>query len=292
MRHAISLLAALLVLGFCSSQKKDVQAQYSSNYLVPSEHDPKMDMLMKEVIELGQIKNFSKDAEAATRFEEEENTRANKEAFDHSRFDQLLKKYVGKNGKVNYAGIKKDQKSLKAYLEIIIVHAPDDTWSSQDQFAYYMNAYNAMTIDLIVSNYPLKSIKDINDPWEQRNWKIGGKSISLEEIEHEILRKMNEPRIHFGINCASFSCPPLMNEAYTAAKVDAQLERLAVQFINDPKRNTITADRVKISNIFKWFKKDFTKNGDIVDFLNKYSKVQIDKNARVRYMDYDWSLNE
>jgi len=149
-----------------------------------------------------------------------------------------------------------------------------------------------MTIDLIVSNYPLKSIKDINDPWEQRNWKIGGKSISLEEIEHEILRKMNEPRIHFGINCASFSCPPLMNEAYTAAKVDAQLERLAVQFINDPKRNTITADRVKISNIFKWFKKDFTKNGDIVDFLNKYSKVQIDKNARVRYMDYDWSLNE
>ncbi len=149
-----------------------------------------------------------------------------------------------------------------------------------------------MTIDLIVRNYPLKSIKDIKDPWEQRNWNIGKKSISLEEIEHEILRKMNEPRIHFGINCASFSCPPLMNEAFTAAKVDVQLERLAVQFINDPKRNKITADRIEISNIFRWFKKDFTENGDLIDFLNKYSKVPIDKNARVRHMDYDWSLNE
>jgi hypothetical protein len=149
-----------------------------------------------------------------------------------------------------------------------------------------------MTIDLIVRNYPLKSIKDIKNPWEQRSWSIGKKSISLKEIEHEILRKMNEPRIHFGINCASFSCPPLMNEAFTAAKVDAQLERLAVQFINDPKRNRITRDRIEISNIFRWFKKDFTKNGDLIDFLNKYSKVAIDKNARLRYMDYDWSLNE
>ena len=291
MRHTLSLLVALLVIGFCSSQKEDVQEQYLSNDIVPSVHHPKMDTLMEEVIELEEKNYFSEDEEAETTLEEE--TRPmNKEAFDHSRFDQLLKKYVNKNGIVNYAGIKKDQKPLKDYLETIRVHAPDDTWSRQDQFAYYLNAYNAMTIDLIVRNYPLKSIKDIKDPWEQRNWNIGKKSISLEEIEHEILRKMNEPRIHFGINCASFSCPPLMNEAFTAAKVDVQLERLAVQFINDPKRNKITADRIEISNIFRWFKKDFTENGDLIDFLNKYSKVPIDKNARVRHMDYDWSLNE
>jgi hypothetical protein len=292
MRYTLPLLVALLVIGFCSSLKKDVQEQYLSNDIVPSEHHPVIDTPMKEVIGLEKMNSFLKKAQTDTIFEEGETRPMNKEAFDHSLFDQLLKKYVNKNGVVNYAGIKKHHKPLKAYLETIRVNAPDDTWSRQDQIAYYMNAYNAMTIDLIVRNYPLKSIKDIKDPWEQRNWRISKKSISLEEIEHKILRKMNEPRIHFGINCASFSCPPLMNEAFTAAKVDVQLERLAVQFINDPKRNKITADRIEISNIFRWFKKDFTKNGDLIDFLNKYSKVPIDKNARVRHMDYDWSLNE
>jgi hypothetical protein len=291
MIHTLPLLVALLVIGFCSSQKKDVQEQYLSSDTAPSEHHPRMDTPIKEDVGLEGKNYFLKDAKAETILEEE-TTPMNKEAFDHSYFDQLLKKYVNKNGVVNYAGIKKHHKSLKAYLETFRVHAPVDTWSRQDQFAYYLNAYNAMTIDLIVRNYPLKSIKDIKNPWEQRSWSIGKKSISLEEIEHKILRKMNEPRIHFGINCASFSCPPLMNEAFTAAKVDAQLERLAVQFINDPKRNRITRDRIEISNIFRWFKKDFTKNGDLIDFLNKYSKVAIDKNARLRYMDYDWSLNE
>ncbi|WP_292901573.1 DUF547 domain-containing protein [Nonlabens sp.] len=256
------LVVALLGIGFCNSQQKEVQEQHLANYVV------------------------------SNTAMQQEHIQVNKEAFDHRLFDQLLKKYVNKNGAVNYEGIKTHQKPLRDYLESIRVHTPKNKWSREDELAYYMNAYNAMTIDLIVRNYPLKSIKDIKDPWEQRLWKIGEKLISLEEIEHEILRKMNEPRIHFGINCASFSCPPLMDEAFTAAQVDAQLQRLAVQFINDPKRNTITADRIEISNIFKWFRKDFTINGDLIDFLNSYSKVKIDKNARVRYMDYNWSLNE
>jgi hypothetical protein len=217
---------------------------------------------------------------------------ATKEVFDHSLFNSLLKKHVDKNGSVNYAGIKKDQETLRKYLYMIGTYVPDITWSENEKLAYYLNAYNAMTIDLIIKNYPTKSIKDIHNPWEQRNWKIGEKSISLEEIEHEILRKMKDPRIHFGINCASFSCPPLMNEAFTASKVVGQLERLTVQFINDSKRNKITTYHVEISKIFKWFKEDFTKNGDLIDFLNTYSKVKIEKNARVRYMDYHWELNE
>lgn len=149
-----------------------------------------------------------------------------------------------------------------------------------------------MTLDLIISNYPTESIKDIKNPWEQKNWSINGKPISLEEIEHEILRKMNEPRIHFGINCASFSCPQLPNEAFTTQKVNQQLKKLAIQFVNDSKRNKISADRVEVSKIFRWFKEDFTKNGDLIDFLNKYSTLKINKNARVKYMDYDWELNE
>lgn len=214
------------------------------------------------------------------------------EKFNHSDFDTILKTYVTVNGRVDYAGIKANKQSLIDYIERFSTEYPDKSWSKQDLLAYYMNAYNAMTIDLIVSNYPLKSIKDLSNPWGQRNWNIGKESISLEEIEHQILRKMGEPRIHFGINCASFSCPPLMNEAFTAAKVDDQLERLAIKFINDTERNKITKESIEVSKIFRWFKEDFTTNVDLINFLNQYSKTRIDKNTRVRYMDYNWELNE
>ena len=103
---------------------------------------------------------------------------------------------------------------------------------------------------------------------------------------------MGDARIHFGINCASFSCPPLLNEAFTAQKVDTQLDVLARRFVNDSKRNTITANSIEISEIFNWFAKDFKTNGSVIDFLNKYSDVQIAAKAKKRYKDYDWSLNK
>jgi hypothetical protein len=214
------------------------------------------------------------------------------EKFDHNNFDNILKTYVTVDGRVDYAGIKAKKTLLTDYIAQFRTQYPDKSWSKQDLLAYYMNAYNAMTIDLIVSNYPLKSIKDLSDPWGQRNWKIGKESISLEEIEHQILRTMGEPRIHFGINCASFSCPPLMNEAFNAVKVDQQLEHLAIKFINDEKRNKISKESVEVSKIFRWFKEDFTTNGDLIAFLNQYSRTAISQNARVRYMDYNWELNE
>lgn len=213
-------------------------------------------------------------------------------AIDHSSFDHIIKKHVTKDGRVDYAGIKKDKALLDAYLQLIKVNAPNDSWSKNEKFAYYMNAYNAMTLDLIINNYPTESIKDLKDPWGQGNWKIGDKTVTLEEIEHKILRKMDEPRIHFGINCASFSCPPLPNQAFTAQKVQSQMEELAIQFVNDPKRNKISINAVEISKIFKWFSEDFTNDGTIIDYLNKYSTIKIDKDARVRYMDYDWNLNK
>ncbi|MEN8899767.1 MAG: DUF547 domain-containing protein [Nonlabens sp.] len=212
--------------------------------------------------------------------------------LDHELFDQVLKNYVSTDGRVNYAGLKKNPTNLRSYIKTLEAAKPNKSWSRNALLAYYMNAYNAMTLDLIISNYPTESIKDIKNPWEQKNWSINGTLISLEEIEHDILRKMNEPRIHFGINCASFSCPQLPNEAFTAQKVDQQLEKLAVQFVNDSKRNKITTDRVEVSKIFRWFSEDFTKKGDLIDFLNKYSTLKINKNARVKYMDYHWELNE
>ena len=214
------------------------------------------------------------------------------EFVNHSNFDALLKKHVSVSGNVDYDGIKKEWKVLRDYIKYLGENMPDPhRWSQLNELAYWMNAYNAMTVDLILRNHPLTSIKKINDPWDQRLWKLGSKWYNLDEIEHQILRKMGDPRIHFGINCASFSCPPLLNEAFTAKTVDAQLEKLAIQFINDSKRNTITTNSIEVSKIFNWFSKDFKKDGSLIDFLNKYSKTPISPNAKTRYMDYDWTLN-
>jgi uncharacterized protein YcfL len=212
--------------------------------------------------------------------------------FNHDAFDTLLKKYVSTEGNVNYSGIKTNWGSLRAYIASLGQSLPTATWSQEEKLSYWMNAYNAMTIDLILRNYPLESIKDIKDPWDQRFWKLGDKWYNLNEIEHEILRKMGDARIHFGINCASFSCPPLLNEAFRPSKVDAQLDMLSRKFINDPTRNTITSDRVEVSKIFTWFSKDFKTDGSLIDFLNRYSTTSISENARVRYRDYDWTLNK
>jgi len=215
-----------------------------------------------------------------------------KEGFNHDAFDSLLLAYVSKTGIVNYKGLLENKKLLDAYIGSLNNTTPTDTWTKQDKLAYWMNAYNAMTLDLILRNYPINSIKDLKKPWDQRLWKLGEKWYTLNEIEHQILRKMDEPRIHFGINCASFSCPPLLNEAFNAASVSMQLEKAAIQFINDPKRNTISKMNVEVSQIFSWFSKDFKKEGTLFEFLNQYAAVQIDPKAKKKYKKYNWSLNE
>ncbi|MEP0262491.1 DUF547 domain-containing protein [Dokdonia sp.] len=214
------------------------------------------------------------------------------EAFDHTSYGDLVVKYVSPEGNVDYDGFKRNWGVLRTYIKALGENMPTDQWTKEDKLAYWMNAYNAMTVDLILRNYPLASIKDIKDPWGQRFWKLGQKYYNLNEIEHKILRKMGDARIHFGINCASFSCPPLLNEAFTAQKVDTQLDALARRFVNDTERNTITANSIEISEIFNWFAKDFKTNGSVIDFLNKYSDTQIASNAKRRYKDYNWSLNK
>lgn len=211
---------------------------------------------------------------------------------NHTSFNQLLSTHVSPQGNVNYSGFKSNWSALRAYIVDLGANLPTDTWSKEDKLSYWMNAYNAMTVDLILRNQPIASIKDIKDPWDQRLWKLGSKWYNLNEIEHQILRKMGDARIHFGINCASFSCPPLLNEAFTAATVDAQLDALSRKFVNDSKRNTITANSIEVSKIFNWFAKDFKTSGTLIDFLNKYSDTPIAANAKKRFKDYDWTLNE
>jgi len=222
-------------------------------------------------------------------------------AVPHTLFSNLLKKHVSPAGNVNYKGFIQDSTQLNQYLKLLSTHHPDNTWSRNDQLAYWINAYNAYTIQLIIRNYPLKSIKDIgslikipfiNSPWDIKFIRIGSQTYDLNNIEHDILRtKFQEPRIHFAIVCASVSCPRLLNQAYEGATVNVQLEAQARSFINDPSRNKLSANQVQLSSIFNWFKGDFTKNGDLISFINKYAKVKVNLNARISYLDYNWNLN-
>ncbi len=221
-----------------------------------------------------------------------EKPKAASKPLTHQSWNVLLSKHVSKDGTVNYKGFKQDRVAFKSYLNELSKNMPSQEWSKKDKLAYWMNVYNAFTVKLIIDNYPVKSIKDIKNPWDLRFFKLGKKWYTLNDIEHRILRKMGDPRIHFGINCASFSCPPLLNKAFTAQNVDQELEKLSITFVNDPKRNTITASRLKLSKIFSWFIKDFKKEGTLIDFLNKYSKVTINKTAKKSFMAYDWNLNE
>lgn len=222
---------------------------------------------------------------------------------DHQLWDQLLKKHVDSAGHVSYKGFIADSTLLNQYLELLSNNPPNlSTWTEGEQLAYWINAYNAFTVKLIVDNYPVESIRDLNPTlyvpllntvWHIKFFSIGGKKFNLDEIEHTILRKQfNEPRIHFAIVCASYSCPSLRTEAYTAEKIEVQLEDQAIRFINDSNRNKITRQTLELSSIFRWFKGDFTKKGTLIAFLNQYSKVDIDPNAQISFMFYDWSLNE
>ena len=216
----------------------------------------------------------------------------NAQNIDHSKWNALLQTHVSDNGNVNYKGFKNDEERLHDYLEYLSENQPKSSSTKNEKLAYWINAYNAFTIKLIIDNYPIKSIKDIEKPWDKKFIPIGAKLLSLNHIEHEILRKMNEPRIHFAIVCASYSCPKLKNKAYTANRLETQLTNATKGFLADKNRNEISENNLKLSKIFKWFVKDFTVNGSLIDFLNKHSEVKISAKAKKRYVEYNWALNE
>lgn len=223
------------------------------------------------------------------------------EAPKHDLWNRLLKKHVTVEGNVNYKGFVKDSLELNRYLALLKANHPEDSWSSDEKMAYWINAYNAFTVKLIVDNYPVKTIKElggkiykVNTPWA-RSWiKLGDETYSLDNIEHGILRKeWSEPRIHFAVNCASYSCPRLRSEAYTAENLNAQLDDQAKYFINNSIKNEIkSADEAELSKLFSWFKGDFTKNGSLIEFLNKYADTKLNKGAKISHKDYGWNLNE
>ncbi|MBW1695709.1 MAG: DUF547 domain-containing protein [Deltaproteobacteria bacterium] len=225
---------------------------------------------------------------------------ASKAAVDHSIYAELLEKYV-KDGVVDYAGFKAEENRLDAYLDVLKKVDPDDL-NRDEQYAFFINAYNAWTIKLILYEYPeVKSIKDIGGifrgPWKQKIVQIDGEITTLDHIEHGILRPVfKDPRVHFAINCASKSCPPLISTPYMADGLDQQLDEVTRAFLNDPQRNRFEGNTLYVSRIFKWFKEDF--NNDIIGFFVKYTagpfkeKLKAKKDdIKIKYLEYDWSLN-
>tara|TARA_B100000780_G_scaffold43210_1_gene26798 strand:- start:775 stop:1470 length:696 start_codon:yes stop_codon:yes gene_type:complete len=206
----------------------------------------------------------------------------------HERWSVELRKYVDTKGQVDYVNWYKNKEGLNAYIIVLKQNHPQEYWSKNQIKAYWINTYNALTIKIILDNFPIKSIKDIKNPWNDIIIKYDSKSYSLDEIEHNILRKMNDPRIHFAINCASISCPKLLNKAYMPHKVEKQLDQASKRFLKSS--NEIDKNEIKISKIFLWFKKDFGNTKNLLNFIEKYSSIKL-ANPKIKYLEYNWKLN-
>ncbi len=221
----------------------------------------------------------------------------------HDAWDALLKKRVDARGMVDYKGFVEDREKLKDYLRILETHPPDeDSWSREEQLAYWINAYNAYTIELILRHYPIESINDVKEgiqipfvvsPWDVKFIKIGGQELDLNNIEHSIIRPaFKEPRIHFALVCAARSCPKLRQEAYVADRLEEQLADQARTFLNDPDKNAVSTHKLELSKIFDWFQDDFTEGRSLQEAISEYSGVPVNADATVTYRYYSWKLNE
>lgn len=227
--------------------------------------------------------------------------------IEHAAWDGLLKKYVDQDGRVNYRAWHKnatDRQALKRYLSGLSRATAREPASKDAKLAFWINAYNAVTVEGILRVYPTTSIRNHTakffgyNIWDDLQLYVGGTAFSLNQIEHEILRKMDEPRIHFAIVCASKGCPRLVNEAFTAETLDAQLANNAKHFFAQDQNFRIRGSSVTLSAILDWFSEDFGTNEDavlrkITPWLASEDSVRLrgKKSWTVGYSDYDWTLN-
>lgn len=234
-------------------------------------------------------------------------------AFDpaHTLLDRTVKKYLG-SGLLDYKGLKAAPGPLENYLKELATVDPSqyEVWTQQEKIAFWINAYNAFTIKAVLDNYPIKSnwkaslrypknsIRQIPGVWDSLKFKVMGREVTLNDIEHKTLRKeFGDPRAHMALVCASLGCPPLRAEAYTGAALDAQLDGQARAFLGNPSKFRIDkeAGRVYLSPIFKWFPEDFKPDAlaFISRFLDEAGRAYLKEGKfKVSYLDYDWSLNE
>jgi hypothetical protein len=234
--------------------------------------------------------------------------------FDQSHADwgAVLKSNMASDGYVRYSELKRESANRKdhpftRYIESIqgVTRAEFDRWTVNEQKAYLINAYNGLTVKLIVDSYPVKSIRDIGGlfkkPWDVEFFKLlGGAATSLDPIEHKLLRPVyRDVRLHSAVNCASTSCPPLRAEPYVGNRLDEQLDDQMRRWLGDPTRNQYepSTGTLKLSKIFDWYKSDFDDwGGGVLKVVEKFgpdtARAAIKKGGHVEYLDYDWGLNE
>jgi hypothetical protein len=244
-------------------------------------------------------------------------------SFDpsHKAWDALLKKHVvvlpgGKASQLDYAGMAKDREALKAYLASLsnVSEAEFSGWSKPERMAFLINAYNAFTVEKILTRYPnLKSIWDFGkvfgNPFKDPFFTLLGRKFSLDGIEHETLRKpgaYDDPRVHFAVNCASIGCPMLREEAYVPGRLGEQLEQQAQRFLSDSTRNRAAGGKLEVSMIFQWFKEDWSSGHQGIQSREQYfaryakllaqdpaaQKLVAEGKAPIAHLEYDWTLND
>lgn len=225
----------------------------------------------------------------------------------HTPWSELLAAYVSEHAdgvnRFDYGGLKDNQADLAkldAYLDGFAT-LDFESLSEPEQFAAYANVYNALTVKHIVGRYPTRSIRSgsLSGPWKRVFTTIDGEARSLDAIEHDILRvEWDDPRVHYAINCAAYSCPNLQTEAWFAETLDADLDRAARAYVNDPRGVTIRRNgTLQVSTIYKWFREDFGGSNDgVIDHLLEYAepqlKARIEAGSRITRHDYDWALND
>jgi len=212
---------------------------------------------------------------------------------DHGVWDGLLKEYVDADGWVDYKGFMEKRLVLHQYLTYLSENKPEATASQNVILAFYINLYNAAMVDRVLEHYPIGSVKDIKRVWGKKLIPLGEELLSLNDIEHGILRKLDEPRIHFAVNCASVSCPKLMNSAFVADRLEEQLDTATKAFLNSDK-NQLDGTEIGLSKLFSWYKKDFVVAGvaDPLAYINQYLQEPLDVKTKTYFLEYDWNLNE
>jgi hypothetical protein len=232
------------------------------------------------------------------------------EAFDFSGWDALLKKHVKTttiHGVVLNSVAYKSLKGNPEFEKVITglkTSSLDDLKTKEEKLSFWINVYNVLAVKVVVDNYPVKSIKDVGtlfkSVWKRKAGVVAGKERTLNEVEHEILRKMGEPRIHVAIVCASVSCPDLRKEVFTADRLDEQLDDQVKKFLENTGKGMKIDEkkkRVYVSSIFKWFDEDFESQGGVTGFISQHvspsrKKIFEKYSGKIKYLDYNWDLNE
>ena len=211
--------------------------------------------------------------------------------MNYAAYSDFLSKHVSFTGNVSYDKIKADQAQLTTIIQTFEKTSPEKTWEKNEKLAYWINAYNAYTLQLVSNYYPIKTTNEIKDIYKINFIEYKGIKISLDYVEHEILKSLEEPRYHFVINSAAIGSPILNNEAIEPATIDRQMNNAARLFLNDGSKNLITDTTANLSKVFDWYATEFVTVKPFIEFVNQFSVNKISEKTEIKFNEFNWALN-